>query len=78
MWIWCSDEYRKKHPDIWSAAIKHRKAPYMTDAISHTLLNIAGIRTPYYTPQVDILSEKYNHHRKRIIKETADYYTIVK
>lgn len=78
MWIWCSDEYKRLHPEVWSAIIKNHKKPYMTDAISHTLLNIAGIQTPYYTPEVDILSEKYNSHRKRIIKETVDYDTIVK
>lgn len=78
MWIWCSEAYKKAHPDVWDAIVRQRTLPFMTDAIGHTLLNIAGINTGCYVPQVDVLSPHYNPQRRRIIKESVDYDQLVK
>ena len=72
-WIWCSTAYRQQHPDIWQAILLAKDKPFMTDALPHLLLFLAGIYTPSYDEQFNILSPQYNNNRKRIIKGTVDY-----
>ena len=45
----------------------------MTDALPHLLLYLAGIKTPTYKEEYNILSPKYNEMRPRILKNSADY-----
>ena len=45
----------------------------MTDIISHTILSLAGVKSSYYKPEKDILNEKYDEKRKRIIREQRDF-----
>lgn len=73
MWIWASREYKAKHPDIWQAVRKYRKRPYMTDAVPYLLLYLAGIECPQYRDELNILSDKYNEKRPRILKRQVDY-----
>ena len=73
MWIWASREYRKTHPDVWQEIKKKRKLPYMTDALPYLLLDLAGIKSPSYRANLDILSDKYDAKRPRILKRQVDY-----
>ena len=50
-----------------------RKKPYMTDALSHLLMGLAGIHCPYYNPKYDLLSPEYDATRKRVLKNTTNY-----
>lgn len=72
-WIWCSHEYMVNHPDIYAAIMKARDLRYMTDALPHMLLYLAGISSPLYRDDLNILSPKYNEMRPRILKNTTDY-----
>ena len=72
-WIWCSDSYRQLHPDIWQAIVASKDKRYMTDALSHLLLFLAGIHTPAYRDDMNILSSGYNAGRRRLIKGAVDY-----
>ena len=45
----------------------------MTDALPYLLLDLAGISCPQYRDELNILSDKYNAKRKRILKGKADY-----
>ncbi|MCD8297809.1 MAG: phosphoethanolamine transferase [Prevotella sp.] len=72
-WIWCSHEYMVRHPDIFKDIVTVKDRRYMTDALPHLLLYLAGISTPYYRSDLNILSRDYNGKRSRIIKDTADY-----
>lgn len=76
MWFYCSPLYKEKHPDIVSAIEQVKNKPYMTDALSHMLLGLAGIKCKYYHSQYDLLSPKYDEHRKRLLKHTYDYDTL--
>ncbi len=73
MWIYCTRKYRRSHPDIARAIKQAKNKPYMTDALSHLLLGLAGIHTPAYRPEYDLLSPQYNAKRPRILKNTTDY-----
>lgn len=72
-WIWCSDSYIKAHPDIYSQIKQAKDRRYMTDALPHLLLYLAGIETPEYDERLNILSPLYNEKRPRILKLTTDY-----
>ena len=73
MWFWCSERYREAHPDIVESIRKASTLRYMTDALPHTLLRLAGISTRWYRPSLDILSNEYDDERPRILKLTTDY-----
>ena len=73
MWIWTSKEYRRSHPDIWQEVKAARKKAYMTDATPYLLMYLAGIHTPLYREQLNVLSSKYNEKRPRILKKQVDY-----
>ena len=45
----------------------------MTDALPHLLLYLAGMETPPYKEEYNILSPKYDEMRPRILKNSADY-----
>lgn len=72
-WIWCSDSYRQSHPDVWQAVVGSSGKRYMTDALPHLLLYLAGIHTPAYRDDMNVLSRQYNDRRRRIIKGQIDY-----
>lgn len=72
-WIWCSRSYAKRHPDIYKRILKARKRRFMTDALPHTLLKLAGIASPQYRSEFDLLSDDYREERPRLLKGTTDY-----
>ena len=72
-WIWCSKRYRKKHPDVYANIVKAKNRRYMTDAVAHSLLGLAGIHTPWYKDSLDVLNAVYDESRPRIMKNTTDY-----
>ena len=77
-WIWASDIYIEKHPDIIARikAAKHR--PYMSDDIAHTLLDLAGINCTDYDSSRSIISVDNKKQRKRMIKGKIDYDNVIK
>ncbi len=72
-WIYCSPKYIKTHRDIYRQIRRARDKRYMTDALPHLLLYLAGIETPTYKEEYNILSPKYNEMRPRILKNSVDY-----
>lgn len=72
-WIFCSYKYAAKHPDIYKEIIRAKNRRFMTDALPHMLLYLAGIHTKDYHAEYNILSPQYNEMRPRILKNTTDY-----
>lgn len=72
-WIFCSYKYAAKHPDIYREIIGAKNRRFMTDALPHMLLYLAGIHTKDYHAEYNILSPQYNEMRPRILKNTTDY-----
>lgn len=77
MWFWASKEYLDKRPEMWQRIRQASSERYMTDLLPFTIMTLAGIHSAAYCPQYDILSSEYDSTRPRIIRETADYDTIV-
>lgn len=73
MWIYCSPKYARKHPDVVKSISEAKDKPYMSDAVSHLLLGLAGINCKYYNPRYDLLSPQYDSKRKRLLKHAVDY-----
>ncbi len=73
MWIWASKKYKASHKDIWSRVKQNRNQPYMTDALPHMLLWLAGIECKDYRDDLNVLSDGYDAKRPRILKRQADY-----
>lgn len=72
-WIWCSPRYAAVHPEVFKQVIQARQRRLMTDALPHTLLYLAGIASPWYRPECDVLAEEYDEKRPRILKNSTDY-----
>ena len=72
-WIYCSPKYIRNHRDIYRQIRKAKDKRFMTDALPHLLLYLAGIETPTYKEEYNILSPKYDEMRPRILKNSADY-----
>ena len=72
-WIWCSRTYITRHPDIYRQMLDARNRRFMTDALPHLLLYLAGIKSKSYREENNLISPKYNENRPRILKGTTDY-----
>ncbi len=72
-WLWCSHDYMVNHPALYGDILKARDRRYMTDALPHLLLYLAGISTPHYREELNVLAPGYNEARPRILKNTTDY-----
>ena len=77
-WIWGSPLYIETHPDSWQAIQNAKDRPMMTDVLPHLLLYLAGISTPAYRPEYNVLVPEYNINRPRILKGTTDYNQLKK
>ena len=77
-WIWGSPLYIERHPYGWKAIRAAKDLPMMTDALPHLLLYLAGIATPLYRPELNIITPEYNTRRPRILKGQTDYNTLKK
>ena len=72
-WIYCSSKYIHSHPEIYKEVIEAKNRKFMTDALPHMLLYLAGIHTKDYHDEFNLLSPKYKENRLRIMKNSADY-----
>ena len=77
-WIWASDKYIEKHPDIIARIKAAKDRPYMSDDIAHTLLDLAGINCTDYDSSRSIISVDNKKQRKRMIKGKIDYDNVIK
>lgn len=78
MWIYCTDKYCEKHPEVAKAVKDAANKPFMIDAVSHMLLGLAGIKTEYYKPKYDLLHPDYDTKRHRFMQHVVDYDELMK
>jgi heptose-I-phosphate ethanolaminephosphotransferase len=65
--IYVSKMYKDRHPEIVRRIEEAVRRPFMTDDLSHLVLGISGIKTRWYEPERDLLSDQFNESRERII-----------
>lgn len=73
--VWCSDKYQARHPRIMQAIKASLHKPMSSDIICNMLFHLAGMKTEYYRPSLDILSKKYRCP-KRIVLDKYNYDAI--
>ena len=74
--VWCSNNYKEKHPDIYKQLCVSANKPYMIDKLCHLLFHLGGIETVYYKKDKDILDSSYQVGR-RIVNTVNDYDEIM-
>lgn len=73
MWIYCTDKFKENHEKDYNSIVKNARLPYMTDALPHLIIHLAGIQTSSYNPKRDILSPQYESKRKRMLRKEVNY-----
>ena len=73
MTIWFSEKFKMAHPDVVAQVHRAKDKPFMTDDMPHLMLGLAGIACPYYDPRRDILDDRFDTGRPRLIKRQYDY-----
>ena len=53
--MWYTDEFARRYPDKVTAIKRNASLPANTDAVFHTLIDLAGLRTPAYKPEKSLL-----------------------
>ena len=76
-WVYCSKKYVANHPEVFREIKAAKNRRFMTDALPHMLLYLAGIHTKDYHAEYNILSSKYDEKRPRLLKNTTDYDKLV-
>ena len=72
-WIYCSHRYAVSHPQVFKAVKDAKDKRFMTDALPHMLVWLAGIGSKDYHDRYNLLSPDYDAMRPRILKNSADY-----
>jgi len=72
-WIYCSDTYKQKHPEIVQQINAAKDKRFMTDAMPHLMLYLAGIHCPDYQSALNLLSPDYDEFRPRLMCGKIDY-----
>ena len=75
--VYASPSYRQKHPDVIKLIEESQYLPYYTADLSHTLLDLAGIKCKEYDVRRALFSGKYDHQRKRILNSKIDYDSLM-
>lgn len=66
--IWCSDTYIRGHEETVEAIRKAVDRPFMIDNLCHLMFHLGEIRSDYYVPERDLISDRFKP-RKRIIED---------
>lgn len=72
LWIWCSDIYRERHPEVVNSIRAAAYKPMMSDNVSQMLLWLAGIESAWTDETQNPLSPAYRG-KARIIAGTVNY-----
>ena len=72
-WIWCSRKYAHREPEVFKAVKDAKNGRFMTDALPHMMMWLAGISSKDYNDKYNLLSPNYDESRPRVLKNSVDY-----
>ncbi|MDE6653673.1 MAG: hypothetical protein K2K37_04725 [Muribaculaceae bacterium] len=52
MIVYASPSFREKHPQTWKNIQAAKSTPWCNSYVAHQLLELAGIHTPSFNPQL--------------------------
>ena len=76
--IWTSTQFQSKYPDVVKRIAESTHKPIITDNIAHFLLEVAGIETMFYCPELSFINDKYQEPESRRVLDNMDYDKVVK
>ena len=71
-WIWCSRKYAHREPEVFKAIKDAKNRRFMTDALPHMMVWLAGISSKDYNDKYNLLSPNYDESRPRVLKNSVD------
>jgi len=71
--IWMSQSYKELNPNIVNAIKKNLDKPYTTDDVSHTILDMAGIKFSQFVPERSIVNDAFYPRIERIVCQSIVY-----
>lgn len=72
-WVWCSRKYAHREPEVFKAIKDAKNRRFMTDALPHMMVWLAGISSKDYNDNYNLLSPNYDESRPRVLKNSVDY-----
>lgn len=76
--IWVSYLFEKNHPEKVLQIKKAAHTPFITDDISHFLMDVADIQTDHFDPKKSFINSEYDSLKKRIVLYSIDYDKVLK
>lgn len=70
-WIWCSRKYAHREPEVFKAIKDAKNRRFMTDALPHMMVWLAGISSKDYNDKYNLLSPNYDESRPRVLKTVS-------
>lgn len=67
--VWLSPHYRQLWPQRLGLAREHSHQPASTANVFHTLVEMAGITTPYFDPSYSLVGERYRPHTRMYLTD---------
>lgn len=64
--IWCSDKYIQKHGETVRSIGNATNRPFMIDNLCQLLFHLGEIRSDYYIPERDLISNQFKPRRRLI------------
>lgn len=66
--LWLSEAYRKKRPEIIEQAHRHAKTPFALDEAEQVILDLAGVKGPFYKPERSLLNKAFAPFRRMVLE----------
>lgn len=76
MFVYFSDTFRSEHPDIVGRFHAAKDLPVTTDDFSHLMLDLAGVKSPYFDPKRSFINPAYDASAPRIVLHSLDFDAI--
>lgn len=80
--IWMSDSYRDRHPEVVEQVIRALDRRFSSDDLPHLLLDLAGIRCPWYDPTRSLINDRFDNARPRPLllgyEPAGDYDVLIR
>lgn len=70
MIVWLSSEFIERHPDMAAALRKNEnKNIASTSSLFHTILDITGVKTPFYDAKYSLASDKFTETPRKYLND---------
>lgn len=69
IFLWLSGSYQAAFPEKSETAVANRLKPVATDAVFHTLLDLAAIQTPYLHPDLSLVNPTFKTAKRMYLND---------